>query len=262
MLSSLSDFAFVHQGKIIRSLSAQEAHFLSPIDQVVTSRHDKALLLLHGFASSPAVYRAMLPHITGYDRIVCPVLPGHGSSIQAFSQSTAQDWQDTAHACCAKLVDAYTQVDIVGLSLGGSLALELSQAFHIHHLYLLAPALKLQYSALLAYWGAKILNMLGWKSLVNHGGDFFSNQYQELTYRRLPLPAIIEILAYIQSQPSSQPTCPTDLFLGRYDAVIDVQEVAKHFAHHPQVKTHWLEHSAHVLPLDGDVDVLLQCINR
>lgn len=259
---NLSDFAFFHQGKIVKMLSSQDAHFLAAIDDIITPQQDHALLLLHGFASSPAVYREILPSITGYDRIVCPVLPGHAQSVAVFSQSTAQQWRDTARDTCAELVDKYAHVSIVGLSLGGSLALELSQTFRLNHLYLLAPALQLHYSALLAGYAAWGLRMLGCKTLFNHGGDVFTANAQELAYQRLPLSAIIEVLSFIESQTIIQPNCPTDLFLGRYDKVVDVQAVARHYAQQATVKTHWLEHSAHVLPLDGDKEVLLKAINK
>ena len=255
----ICDFAFINQGKVIRPLEQQEAHYLLPIDKVITPHHDHALLLLHGFASSPAVYRAMLPHIHGYDRIVCPVLPGHADSIQAFSQSTAQDWRDTAYHHCAKLVDHYTQVSIAGLSLGGLLALELSSTFQIYHLYLLAPALKLR-CAKMSYLAARLLRSMGCKTVTNHGGNFFSDQYQELTYRRLPISAIVEVLSFIQSQKYRQPNCSTHLFLGRYDKIVDSQSIAKQYTNQLQVQIHWLEHSAHVLPLDGDIDLLLHHI--
>lgn len=259
---NLSDFAFFHQGKIVKMLSSQDAQFLAAIDHVITPQQDHALLLLHGFASSPGVYRDILPFLTGYDRIVCPILPGHAESIAAFSQSTAQQWRDTARDTCAQLVAKYKQVSIVGLSLGGSLALELSQMFRLHHLYLLAPALQLHYSALLAEYAAWGLRMLGCQTLLNHGGDVFSETGQELAYQRLPLSAIIEVLSFIQSQTIIQPNCPTDLFLGRYDKVVDVQMVARHYAQQATVTTHWLEHSAHVLPVDGDKDRLLKAINH
>ncbi len=256
----LSDFAFFHQGKIVKLLSPQEAHYLAAIDQIVTPQQDHALLLLHGFASSPAVYREMLPLITGYDRIVCPILPGHAQSIRAFSQCTAQQWRDTTHNACAKLMADYAKVSVVGLSLGGSLALELSQTFCLHHLYLLAPALKLYYPAYLACLAAQGLRSVGWKTMANHAGDIFSDQFQELVYQRLPISAIIEVLSFIHTPTITQPNCPTDLFLGRHDKVIDVHAVAQRYAKQA-VQIHWLEQSAHVLPLDTDRGVLLQAIN-
>lgn len=258
----IADFAFMCRSKIIRPLNESDIPQLMPIDLKLSKRRKRALLLLHGFASSPAVYRAMLPHFQGYDRIVCPVLPGHGQSIQAFAQCTAQDWRASAFEHCAQLVDAYSEVSVLGFSIGGVLGLELSHAFPLHHLYLLAPALKLYYSLTLAQLAARTLISLGCSRLVNHAGDFYTDRYQELTYHHLPIPAIVEVLKLIQSQTYQPPGCATDLFLGRHDKVVHSRIVAQHYARHPQVQIHWLQHSAHMLPLDGDIELLLQHVNR
>lgn len=255
------DFGFFRHGKFIKALTQVDAHLLMPIDRRVTPQQDSALLLLHGFASSPAVYRAILPQIRGYDRIVCPVLPGHGESIQTFAQFTAQDWQEAATQHCATLIKEYARVSVIGLSLGGVLALGLSQMFPLHHLYLLAPALKLQYSAAYVLLAARLLHFVGWKTMANHAGNFYTDQYEELTYRRLPMQAIMEILAYIKTQQYPIPQCATDLFLGRYDNIVDSQTIARQYVQSPQVQIHWLEHSAHILPLDGDREIILQSIN-
>ena len=258
----LSDFVFLRQGKIVKLLEPQDAHYLAAIDQHLTPNHERALLLLHGFSSSPAVYRAILPLIRGYDRILCPILPGHSESIEAFGQASVQQWRNTAREACEQLLAHYSQVSVVGLSLGGALALELSQTLPLEHLFLLAPALKLHYSAFLAYWAVKGLARVGTKSLVNLGGDIRAPQFPELTYRRLPLAAIEEVLSLVHSQTYSQPHCPTDLFLGRHDAVVDVQTIANHYINQPNITLHWLANSAHILPLDQNRAEIVDAINR
>ncbi len=258
----LQDFAFIYKSKLVRPLLQEDAHYLLPVDRYVTQNHDRALLLLHGFASSPAAYRAMLPNLTGYDRIVCPILPGHSESIQSFATAKVQDWRDTARTMCTELINTYSEVTVVGLSLGGILALELSQMFRLHHLYLLAPALKLLYSLNLALTSARLLRAIGCVTFPNYGGDFFTDRYQELSYRRLPLNAIIEILSLIKTFPYCLPNCPTDIFLGSHDKVVDSAYIAKQYAHQDNITLHWLQHSAHILPLDGDIEYLTNAISR
>jgi carboxylesterase len=38
--------------------------------------------------------------------------------------------------------------------------------------------------------------------------------------------------------------------------------VAKFFDHHPNAMLHWLNHSAHLLPLDGDIHFILQRVRE
>lgn len=259
MNMNINDFNYMWRGKSIRPLLSQDAHLLSPVD---IRRHDsgRALLLIHGFSSSPAIYRELLPTFTLYDAVLCPVLPGHADSIESFAKATAKDWLDTAMQACETLTRDYETVDVMGLSLGGLLAGKISEHFAINHLYLLAPALILHGPTALLLTCARVLHFLGLKRLRNHAGNFHTSSHQELTYRQLPITAIIEILTLVQTLTFVAPRCPTDLFLGRYDEVVDSSAVAKLFADCSNVTIHWLNNSAHILPLDGDIDAIADCV--
>ena len=261
MFVNIQDFRFMWQGTPVAPLRNEQADLLNPID-IRGQGHDRALLLLHGFSSSPAVFRAMLPAFTQYDAVVCPVLPGHAESIVAFSNAKATDWVVAAEDACSALLRDYQAVDVMGLSLGGLLACHLSQCFTLNRLYLLAPALSLRTNVPVTLCLARVLHHLGFRLLSNKAGDIHINRYHELTYRQLPLAAIIEILSLINNFKFVRPTCPTELFLGRFDSVVDSPRVAELFANAPNVTTHWLENSAHILSLDGDIDELLAIIPR
>ena len=249
------------QGQQVKPLDPQEAHLLAPIDLRRAGR-DRALLMLHGFSSTPAVFRRLLPALPDYDAIICPVLPGHGDSIAAFRKVKAVDWIAAVEQTTAALMKDYQRVDVLGLSLGGLLACHLSQRFELNHLYLLAPALALQLPIKWALMLAHLLQGLGFKYLRNRAGNINSKQYNELAYRQLPIAAIIEILTLINEFKLIGPKCPTDLFLGRIDAVVDSKRVEHLLAHLTKVNVHWLEDSAHVLPLDSDVDAMIACIQN
>ena len=255
------DFRFLLQGKHIEPLLPKDANLLAPID-IRGSGRKRALLMLHGFSSSPAVFRIMLPQLTQYDAIICPVLPGHSDSLAAFAKATAQDWIFSAEVACSALLQEYETVDVLGFSLGGLLACLLSQRFGLNRLYLLAPALAMHKNVSATLFVARVLHGLGFRLLHNRGGNLHTSRYPELTYRQLPLTTIIEILTLIKDYHKTIPTCPTDLFLGRFDAVVDSQAIAKCFEKSPNVTTHWLNNSAHILPLDGDIDAIVLALNR
>jgi len=261
MHMNINDFQYMWRGKAIRPLLDQEAYLLLPID---IRRRDsgRALLLLHGFSSSPAIYRELMPAFTLYDAVLCPVLPGHAHSIQSFAQATAIEWLDEAVQACQTLVQRYDQVDVMGLSLGGLLACKLGQEFTLHHLYLLAPALKLHGFTGFLLAVARFLRYLGLKRIPNHAGNFHTKGHEELTYRQLPLSAIVEILSLVQNNQFVMPSCPTDVFLGRHDEVVDSPAIAALFANKPNTTIHWLENSAHILPLDGDIQAIVECVEK
>ncbi|MFZ4077225.1 MAG: alpha/beta hydrolase [Legionellaceae bacterium] len=254
------DFRYMWRGQIEQILPKQDAYRLAPV-VIEKQKHDRALLLLHGFSSTPAVYRLMIPKLTSYDGILCPVLPGHGETIEAFSLAKAKDWLRATEHAYQQLKKTYAQVDVMGISLGGLLGCHLAKNHPIHHLYLLNPALALKTSRKASLGLTHILHALGLSTIPNRAGNLHTREHFELTYRKLPLATIIEILTLIGT-PVDLPRCPTDLFLGVFDKVVDVKKVSEIFKGLPNIHTHWLHNSAHVLPLDGDVEEILQCVNQ
>jgi carboxylesterase len=253
------DFRYMRRGIPLEVLPPESADVLAPIDKR-GQNNERALLLLHGFSSSPAVYRNFIPTLSNYDAIVSPLLPGHGESLSVFSTTKAQEWIKAVEEMCASLCATYQKVDVLGLSLGGTIACDLSTKFPLNHLYLLAPALDLRCSLNFTLYNAHILYALGFRRVRNRAGNLLTDNFSELAYRQLPLATIIELLNYIKNYKFVTPSCPTDLFLGEFDIVVDCKKIAQRFASAPNVTIHWLSNSAHVLPLDGDVDEIVKCI--
>ncbi len=261
MIMNPNDFRFMRRGKQLFDLKREDVALLKPIRQRGT-KTDHALLLLHGFTSSPAVYRYLIPQLHQYDALFCPALPGHADSITAFAQAKAKDWLECATQECDVLFKEYQKVDVLGLSLGGILACQLSAHFTFNHMFLLAPALKLQMNT---HQNLKLLialQKLGFCELRGRAGNLTTNEYAEISYRKIPIPALIELFTLINEYQWVTPNCPIDLFLGTHDSVVASKEVEKMFSHLPNTAIHWLTHSAHVLPLDNDLDMIVQCINQ
>ena len=102
-----------------------------------------AVLLLHGGGDTPQTMRYVgeALHARGF-HVEAPLLPGHGRSLQDFARVTADDLTAAARASYAGLRDSHPAVAIVGLSMGGALAVQLA-AEHpdVPALVLLAPYL-------------------------------------------------------------------------------------------------------------------------
>lgn len=257
---NISDFRYMRQGKQLKALNKDESHLLKPIC-LQGDNKKRALLLLHGFSSSPAVYRCIIPYLKNYDAILCPVLPGHAITIESFSQVKACDWLQNVKALCDRLTTEYEQVDLLGLSLGGLLACELSKEYVINHLYLLAPALKLRLNTKLIIPTIRMAKRLGFNQVRNAAGNILNPNQAEITYRMLPLTTIIEVLQLIQDFQWIPPTCATSLFLGAQDQVVDSEWIRDLYKSLSNCELHWLANSAHVLPLDNDVAQIISCIN-
>lgn len=256
-----NDFRYMRQGRQIKDLKRNEQTLLAPYQQE-SNKKEQALLILHGFSSSPAVYRALIPQITRYDAIVCPVLPGHAENIECFSRATARQWLDYAQEHYLALQNNYEKVNVLGLSLGGLLACELAKTCPINHLYLLAPALKLQMKVPLMLTIARIARFLGFVHFRSAAGNILNTEEAEISYRKLPVNTIIEMLELVQNYQWQAPNCPVDLFLGAHDAVVNSHAIEELFLPLNKVHIHWLINSAHVLPLDNDLNQIVTCINQ
>ncbi|MFY7697580.1 MAG: alpha/beta hydrolase [Legionella sp.] len=254
-----NDFLFLWRGKRLASLADHQIHLLNAID-IRRRDNGRALLLLHGFSSSPAVYRELIPALTSYDALCCPKLPGHADSLSSFAKTHATDWIDVANNACAELLESYEEVDVMGLSLGGVLACQLAHRFRLHRLYLLAPALDLRLPIGPVLNCILFLHKLGFKVVRNRAGNLCSAQFPELAYRQLPVSAIIEVLQYIKDYEWSAPDCPVDLFLGHHDDVVDSMKVAARFSKISNTCIHWLPESAHLICLDNNRQQIIDCV--
>ncbi|STY27979.1 lipase [Legionella wadsworthii] len=256
-----NDFCYMRRGKQVDDLKKEDLALLEPVKQK-GAKKDRALLLFHGFTSTPAVYRYLIPQLEHYDALVCPALPGHADSIAAFSQTKIEDWLACGIQECEPLFKEYEKIDVLGLSLGGIIACELSKTFAFNHMFLLAPAFKLQMNMHQNKNILYALKKLGFCEIRGRAGNISSDKYAELSYRRIPIPALIELFTLIHEYLWVAPSCPVDLFLGAHDIVVDSNDVESLFSDLENTAIHWLPNSAHVLPLDNDLDQIVQCINQ
>jgi pimeloyl-ACP methyl ester carboxylesterase len=86
-----------------------------------------ALVLLHGLGVNGAVWEPFLPYLRGWPgRIVVPDLRGHGRSPHA------EAYSDKAHAAdVAELIADEREVYVIGHSMGGMIALVLSNGSYV-----------------------------------------------------------------------------------------------------------------------------------
>ncbi|MBA2710704.1 MAG: esterase [Tatlockia sp.] len=259
---NIDAFRGMRRGTQLFSLNKQDGPLIAPIEKK-TENKERALFLIHGFTSTPAVYRFLEPSLANYyDAVFCPVLVGHAENIDIFAKAKAADWLLQVEQIYENLTNQYQQVEVMGLSLGGLLACHLSQRYNLTHLYLLAPALDLFLPLNHSIRLAKTLNWLGFRKLRSAAGNLYTSDHFEIAYRQVPLTSIIEILTLIKEFQFTPSSCPTDLFLGHYDKVVSSHLVESRFLGRPNINIHWLTNSAHVLPLDGDLETILNCVKQ
>lgn len=94
-------------------------------------RHDGGsvgVLLCHGFTGSPASMRPWAQSLAASGLTVrLPLLPGHGTEWQQMQLTRWPDWYDCLARELRELADVSEQVFVMGLSMGGTLALRLTR---------------------------------------------------------------------------------------------------------------------------------------
>ena len=91
----------------------------------------RAVLVLHGFGDTPQTVGYLADHLHGLGLTVrAPLLAGHGRTLREFGRSTADQWLAAAARELAALQDEYEAVGLVGVSMGGALAVILAAQAH------------------------------------------------------------------------------------------------------------------------------------
>jgi len=90
-------------------------------------RADLGVVVLHGFTGHTGGTRALGERLAaeGY-AVDVPLLPGHGTSSRELARTSYADWRAAAQRSVAGLARGRAGVVVVGLSMGGTLALDLA----------------------------------------------------------------------------------------------------------------------------------------
>ena len=85
------------------------------------------VLVLHGFAGSPAAVRGVAEAIAAAGlHVELPRLPGHGTDVADMVPTRWADWTAEVDAAYGRLAQRTQHIVVVGQSMGGSLALWLA----------------------------------------------------------------------------------------------------------------------------------------
>lgn len=109
------------------------------------SQSGPGVLMVHGFTSSPESLRPIGDRLSaaGFS-VLAPLLAGHGGTPEDLAGSTAFDWRRSAELALLSLVEQMggRGVAVLGVSLGGMLAVDLAAHFPVRALIAVNPALR------------------------------------------------------------------------------------------------------------------------
>src|SRR3954469_14342606 len=152
------------------------------------------ILALHGFTGNPSSMRAVADAFVATDHHVeMPRLPGHGTTLAELRTTEWADWARAADDGYRRLAARTDQVVIIGLSMGGSLALATALAHpDACGLVLVTPASCDQPAAV----REMLLETLeaGIEVVPGHDSDIARPGNEELNYEGTPLRQLLSVL--------------------------------------------------------------------
>lgn len=162
----------------------------------------RGVLLFHGFTATPESFSFLAQELhKAKFSVYAPILAGHGTHVQDLEQTQWIDWYQSAEESYARLKHHCDSVNVVGLSMGGLIALHL--AYHhrsIKALSLLATPLFLD------SWLIRYLFPLVWKTplkyLYRYQKKYMVSikdptaQRKHQTYEKVPVVAVANLLDF------------------------------------------------------------------
>lgn len=216
------------------------------------------VLLLHGGGDTPQSVAGLAAflHERGFSVFV-PLLPGHGRRLRAFAAVNAQDHTRAAADAYAHLRARHAVVNVVGLSMGGALAVRLaSEHPEIPALVLLAPYIvvppRIARAARLAWlWGALVPFVRSSEGISVLDAE---QRASSLAYGVFSAKALRALYGIARAAFEALPriSSPTLMIQSREDNRISVDAAERAFARigASEKRLEWITGAAHVITVD------------
>ncbi|MEV7423679.1 MULTISPECIES: alpha/beta hydrolase [unclassified Streptomyces] len=219
------------------------------------------VLLCHGFTGSPQSMRPWAEYLAERGLTVAlPLLPGHGTRWQDLRITGWQDWYAEVDRALRELLERCSQVFVLGLSMGGALALRLA-AKHgraVSGVVVVNPGIKVHGAA--AYALPVLRHLV--PSTKGLASDIAKEGNAELGYDRVPLHSAHSLRDFFRLVDAALPqvTQPLLLLHSAVDHVVPPADSARILGRVSSVDVRevLLEQSYHVATLDHDAERIFE----
>ena len=224
--------------------------------------NDVGVLVLHGFTGSTQSIRLLgegLHKRHGFT-VVAPRLPGHGTSPDDMETTGYLDWVGEAEKALQELAARKRKVCVTGLSMGGSLTLNLAARF---------PSLITAIAPIAAPAGlmsegiARVLSMNpSPRRIPGIGSDIKAEGVAELAYAEVPVACLREVtlLVSLTRDLLHNLKCPALIIQAREDHVVppvNAMQIVQ-MIRSDDIRLLWLNRSYHVSTLDNDKELIIE----
>ncbi|MDA8102230.1 MAG: alpha/beta fold hydrolase [Nitrospiraceae bacterium] len=222
----------------------------------------RKVLFIHGFTGAPAT---MDPQIeaavrAGYD-VYAPLLRGHGTTLEDMLPTRYEDYLDDARHALDDLAAGESQVALVGISMGGTLAIDLGLSDpRVERMVLINPLVLPPAESYM-----ELLDQLlaaGMEVAPAVGSDIADPEVKEASYDGAPVRAAKSLFmntARIAPRVSGL-AMPILLFNSLQDHVVPVESGVYLAENAVSVRRVALERSYHVATLDYDKELITEAM--
>jgi carboxylesterase len=227
---------------------------------------DIAVLVLHGFTGTTQSVRYFgqeLHRRYGFT-VRGPRLAGHGTSPEDMETTGFLDWVSSCEQALHELATGGKPVFIAGLSMGGTLALNLAARFST-----IVDGI-IPINSPVGIFEPPLAELLVSKSaparVSGIGSDIKDPTASELAYSELPVSCVREVFILIAATSAflCKVTCPVLAMHSREDHVVPPRNGRRilESVGSDDVRLLWLNDSYHVATLDNDKDLIVQRAGR
>lgn len=217
-----------------------------------------AVLLIHGAGDTPQTVHYLAEELfeRGY-HVSAPLLPGHGRSVAAFRRVSADQWTDAARAAISELQSRHEWVGVIGVSMGGALAVQVAaESPGLPALGLVAPYLAMpKHIARAARW-SRVWGLFSPVVRSSEGQSILDPVEQErnLAYGVFTDAALRALRETMRRAAAALPrvAAPTLLIQSREDNRISVADTEREFARlgAAEKRLEWISGAAHIITVD------------
>ena len=213
---------------------------------------EKGVLLLHGFTGSPAEMRLLGEklHQEGYT-VFAPRLSGHGTTVEELAKTKWPHWYSGVEDGYHIVRSVCKEISVVGLSMGGLLALKLAAEYPVNKAVSLSTPIYIADKRLDMLPLYRVLYQFVPKKRKSFAG--IGSQYC-VGYNATPLSSLSSLLDLIEDVDVRLPTIKTPLLVvqARFEHTVQPRSATYIFEQvgSTEKKLVWLEKSGHIVTLD------------
>lgn len=198
-----------------------------------------AVLIAHGFTGSQHELRGLAEYLEERGvEVRLPLLPGHGTTPDDLRRYGPDDWLATLRDEYGALRERTDRVALVGLSLGGSLALKLASQVQPASLVVIGAPVRLHYHTAIKA-ALPLLRLAVGPDMVKPDTGFLANEvipgYEQRCYNRVPIATFQAMMRFLEREMTAptlrRVTTPALVIQGSNDPIVAPYSVPRLRAH-------------------------------